>query len=254
MRISDWSSDVCSSDLAAIPIQKDDGTLTMLGFEESTSIFDFLKAEQMIDARGKVQDKLRQALKEGTLTLPPEYAAHLPQVKEVLRKVAGKLDIKNADERVTVKTRQAVLQSAEFQALWERIKHKTTYRVHFDNAKLIDDCVKAIAGAPPIAKARVTIRKADLAIGQGGVLATETSTSGPVTIEEGDIVLPDVLTDLQDRTQLTRRSLVTILTESGRLSDFKRNPQAFIELADEVINRTKRIGRASCRERVCQSV
>src|SRR3546814_5385461 len=32
---------------AAIPIQKDDGTLTMLGFEESTSIFDFLKAEQM---------------------------------------------------------------------------------------------------------------------------------------------------------------------------------------------------------------
>src|SRR3546814_199961 len=154
MRISDWSSDVCSSDLtfadnlqkeieadtgirfgiveqhqfAAIPIQKDDGTLTMLGFEESTSIFDFLKAEQMIDARGKVQDKLRQALKEGTLTLPPEYATHLPQVKEVLRKVAGKLDIKNADERVTVKTRQAVLQSAEFRALWERIMHKTQAR------------------------------------------------------------------------------------------------------------------------------
>lgn len=226
---------------AAIPIQKEDGTLTMLGFDESTAIFDFLKTEELIDAKGKVQDKLRQALKEGTLTLPPEYAAHLPQVKEVLRKVAGKLDIKNADERVTVKTRQAVLQSAEFQALWERIKHKTTYRVHFDNAKLIDDCVKAIAGAPPIAKARVTIRKADLAIGQGGVLATETSTSGPVTIEEGDIVLPDVLTDLQDRTQLTRRSLVTILTESGRLSDFKRNPQAFIELAAEVINRTKRL-------------
>src|SRR3546814_9727996 len=81
--------------------------------------------------------------------------------------------------------------------LWERIKHKTTYRVHFDNAKLIDDCVTAIAGARPIAKARVTIRKADLAIGQGGVLATETSTSGPVTLEEGDIVLPNVLTDLR---------------------------------------------------------
>src|SRR3546814_7908543 len=109
----------------------------------------------------------------------------------------------------------------------------------FDNAKLIDDCVKAIAGAPPIAKARVTIRKADLAIGQGGVLATETSTSCPVTIEEGDIVLPDVLTDLPDRTQLTRRSLVTILTESGRLSVFKRNPQAFLELAADVFNRPK---------------
>src|SRR3546814_1566322 len=68
---------------AAIPIQKDDGTLTMLGFEESTSIFDFLKAEQMIDARGKVQDKLRQALKEGTLTLPPEYAAPIGRKRVV---------------------------------------------------------------------------------------------------------------------------------------------------------------------------
>ena len=62
-----------------------------------------------------------------------------------------------------------------------------------------------------------------------------------MTIEEGDIVLPDVLTDLQDRTQLTRKSLVRILTECGRLTDFKRNPQAFIEIAGEVINRTKRL-------------
>jgi len=31
------------------------------------------------------------------------------------------------------------------------------------------------------------------------------------------------------------------LTASGRLDDFKRNPQQFIELADESINRTKRL-------------
>lgn len=226
---------------AAIPVTKEDGSTAMLGFDESAAIFDWLKAECFIDAKGKVQDKLRTAIKDGTLTLPATHAAHLPQIKEVLRKIAGRLEIKNADDRVTVKTRQAILHSAEFQALWDRIKHKTTYRVHFDNDKLIKDCAKAIADGPPISKARVTIRKADLAIGQGGVLATETSTSGPVTIEEGDIVLPDVLTELQDRTQLTRRSLVTILTDSGRLADFKRNPSAFIDLAAEIVNRTKRL-------------
>lgn len=226
---------------AAIPVLTEDGTPAMLGVEASAAIYDYLKGEGFIDAKGKVQDKLRTALKEGKLTLPDAHAAHLPQVKEVLRKIAGRLDIKNADDRVPVKTRQAVLHSAEFQALWDRIKHQTTYRVHFDNAKLIADCTKAIANGPPIPKARVTIRKADLAIGQGGVLATETSASGPVTIEEGDIVLPDLLTDLQDRTQLTRRSLVSILTDGGRLGDFKRNPQAFIELAAEIINRTKRL-------------
>ncbi|MHC2552299.1 type III restriction-modification system endonuclease [Bradyrhizobium elkanii] len=226
---------------AAIPIRKDDGSTAMLGFEESAAIYEYLKGEGLIDSKGKVQDELRTALKDGSLVLPAAHAAHLPQIKEVLRKIAGKLEIKNADQRVTVKTRQAVLHSAEFQALWDRIKHKTTYRVHFDNHKLIKDCAKAISGGPPISKARVTIRKADLAIGQGGVLATETSNSGPVTIEEGDIGLPDLLTDLQDRTQLTRRSLVTILTESKRLADFKRNPQAFIELAADIINRTKRL-------------
>jgi type III restriction enzyme len=226
---------------ANIPIQQEDGSTTMLGLEESQAIFDWLVGEGFIDANGKVQDTLRTAIKNGTLTLPEPHEAHLSQVREVLRKIAGRLDIKNADERRPIPVRKEVFTSPEFQALWNRIKHLTTYRVQFDNDKLVADCTKAVAESAPIAKARVTIRKADLAIGQGGVLATETSASGPVAIEEGDIVLPDILTDLQERTQLTRRSLVTILTDSGRLSDFKRNPQAFIEQAAELINRTKRL-------------
>jgi type III restriction enzyme len=190
-----------------------------------------------------VQDTLRTALRDGAFALPKALEGYLAAVRDVLKKVAGKLDIKNADERVVVKTRQAILESTEFQALWDRIKHKTTYRVRFDNEKLITDCVKAIANGPPVSKARVRIRKADLSIGQGGVEAKESDKdSGTImTIEEGDIALPDVLTDLQDRTQLTRKSLVRILTECGRLNDFRRNPQAFIEIAGEVINRTKRL-------------
>ncbi|MBN9079746.1 MAG: restriction endonuclease subunit R [Rhizobiales bacterium 65-79] len=228
---------------ATLPVVKADGSTGMLGFEESALIFDHLKSQGFVDAKGKVQDTLRTALKDGSFALPAALEAHLASVRDVLQKVAGKLDIKNADERIVVKTRQAILESAEFQALWDRIKHKTTYRVHFDNEKLLADCAKAIAHGPPVSKARVRIRKADLSIGQGGVGAKEhDKNSGTiVTIEEGDIVLPDVLTDLQDRTQLTRKSLVRILTECGRLTDFKRNPQAFIEIAGEVINRTKRL-------------
>ncbi|MCG6869248.1 MAG: restriction endonuclease subunit R, partial [Gammaproteobacteria bacterium] len=58
---------------------------------------------------------------------------------------------------------------------------------------------------------------------------------------EADIELPDVLTDLQDRTQLTRRSIQRILSRSGRLDDFRHNPQQFIDLAAEAINRCKRL-------------
>jgi len=226
---------------AAIPVKDDAGRTMALGVPQSEAIWTHLKDAGYVDAKGKVQDQLRKVLKDDTLQLPEPFQAQLQQVKEVLRKLAGKLDIKNADERRSIKTRQAVLHSEEFQALWNRIKHKTTYRVQFDNEKLVTDCASAIGQCPPITKTRVQIRKADLAIGRGGVLSTETTVAAPITIEETDIELPDLLTDLQDKTQLTRRSLVRILTESDRLDDFKRNPQQFVELATESINRTKRL-------------
>ncbi len=226
---------------AAIAVTDASGQTVPLGFEQSKVLWSHLRAEGYVDTKGKVQDKLRTALKDNTLTVPVEFQAHLPQVKEILRKLAGKLEIKNADERVQIKTRQAILDSEGFKALWDRIKHKTTYRVQFDNNKLIADCARALRDAPPISKTRVYIRKADLAIGKAGVEATEIAFAAPITLDETDIELPDLLTDLQDKTQLTRRSIVRILTESLRLDDFKRNPQQFIELAAEVINRSKRL-------------
>jgi type III restriction enzyme len=226
---------------AGIAVKGADGQDAPLGFEQSKALWETLKTAGLLDAKGKVQDTLRTALKAGTLTLPEPFAAQLPQVKEILRKLAGRLEIKNADERKQVKTRQAVLQGAEFKALWDRIKHKTTYRVQFDNEALLATCIAALKDAPPIAKTRLQWRKADVSIGRAGVDTKETSTSGPITLDEGDIEIPDILTDLQDKTQLTRRSIYRILVGSGRLDDFKRNPQQFIELAAEIINRSKRL-------------
>ena len=219
-----------------------DGQPAPLGLDQSKVLWEHLKTAGLVNAQGKVQDSLRKALKDGTLTLPEQFAAQLPQVQEILRKLAGRLEIKNADEHKPVKTRQAVLQSADFKALWDRIKHKTTYRVQFDNEALLTTCIQALqAPGFVIAKTRLQWRKADLAIGRAGVDTNETATSAPVTLDESDIELPDILTDLQDKTQLTRRSIHRILVESLRLDDFKRNPQQFIELTAEIINRAKRM-------------
>lgn len=218
-----------------------DGQQGPLGFEQSKVLVNQLRSAGLLNAQGKVQDTLRKAIRDGTLTLPEPFTAQLPQVKEILRKLAGRLEIKNADERRHVKTRQAVLYGPDFKALWDRIKHKTTYRVEFDNEGLLVACIVALQEAPPNAKTRLEWRKAGLAIGRSGVDATETATSAPVKLDEGDIELPDILTDLQDKTQLTRRSILRVLVESGRLDDFKSNPQQFIELVTEIINRAKRL-------------
>ena len=231
---------------AGIAIKAADGTLTPLGVDQSKALWDHLKAAGHVDAKGKVQDSLKLALKNGTLALPEGFEAQRGQIAEVLRKVSGRLEVKNADERKAAPLRKdkdgkAVYLSDEFKALWDRIKHQTTYRVQFDNAKLLQACIAGLQKAPAIAKARLQWRKADIAIGKAGVQATEKEGAATVVLDESDIELPDLLTDLQDRTQLTRRSIITILTESGQLDDFKRNPQQFIEQTAEIINRCKRL-------------
>ena len=226
---------------AAISVVAADGTAQPLGFEKSKVLWEHLKAAGYVDNHGNVQDSLKTALKNNTLMVPKAFSGYLDQITAVLKKAAGRLEIKNADERRQVKTRQAVLNSDEFKALWDRIKHKTTYRVEFDNEELVRKCSEALRDAPPILKTRLQWRKADLAIGKAGVDATEKVGAATVVLNEEDIELPDVLTDLQDRTQLTRRSIQRILIGSDRLNDFKRNPQQFIELAAEAINRCKRL-------------
>jgi type III restriction enzyme len=226
---------------AAIAVTDANGEAKPLGVEKSEAIWTYLKEAGMLDARGKVQDALRTVLKAKTFTLPEEFASQKADVGELLKKLAGGLTVKNADDRKQIKTRQVVLQSAEFKALWDRIKHKTTYRVQFDNEALIASCVQAVKDLPVVMKTRLQWRKADLAIGKGGVGARETASSAPIVLEEQDIELPDILTELQDRTQLTRRSLVRILTEGERLDDFKKNPQQFIDLVADSVNRAKRM-------------
>lgn len=50
------------------------------------------------------------------------------------------------------------------------------------------------------------------------------------------IAIPDILKALQNKTGLTRQTLVEILKQSGRIDEIKNNPQRFIEIVAEIIN------------------
>ncbi len=153
----------------------------------------------------------------------------------------GRVPVADADKVRPVSVRRAVLDSPEFKALWDRIKFKTTYRVAFDPQHLIRACIDAVRRAPPIPRARLQWRKVTLAIGESGVIANDDGTLDQQLIDESGMALPDLLTDLHDRTQLQRRSLVRILVDSGRLDDFVRNPQRFIETVADAVNHCKRL-------------
>jgi len=226
---------------AAVPATDARGNEQPLGAEKSESLWHFLKEKGYLDSKDRVQDELRIALKQNTLELPAELEPQREAITAILKKAAGRLEVKNADERRTIKLRKEVYLSDDFKALWERIKHKTSYRVAFDNEKLIVDCIQAIQEAPQITKTRLQWRKADIGIGQAGVEVKEKEGAATITLDEQDIELPDLLTELQDRTGLTRRTLFRIVTESGRLRDFKQNPQAFIDLAAAAITKARQL-------------
>jgi type III restriction enzyme len=228
-------------EFAGIPVTADGGEVSPLGFDASKTLWGHLQAEGYLSAQGKVQDALKAALKTGELQLPAAFEAQRQHIVAVLKRLSGKLEVKNADDRKSIAVRKSVLISPEFKALWERIKHKTTYRVQFDNVRLIERCIQVLKDAPPVAKTRLQWKKAGMAIGKSGVDAELLSVSEPIALYETDIELPDLLTELQDRTQLTRKTIAHILTESTRLNDFRRNPQQFIERASDAINRCKRL-------------
>lgn len=223
---------------ANIPLEDLTGPI---GFEKSGDLWEFLREKEYIDNNGKVLDSLRIAILDDEVELPESYEGQKVAIVELLRKLAGKLEVKNADEGKVVRTRQTVIDSEAFRTLWDRIKAKTTYRVSFDNSKLIRDCAKALGNCQPVTKTRVQFRVGVYDINKGGIEAKEREASGSIVMEEDDIELPDILTELQDKTQLTRNSIATILRQCGRLSEFTKNPQQFIEQASEAIQKTKRM-------------
>lgn len=225
---------------ANIVVPVDDHNHEYLGTEASKQLWQLLQSEGHIDNKGKVQDSLKVSLKNGTLALPEAFQSHAAQIVSVLKKVSGHLNIKNRDDKAKVSLNKAVYLSPEFQALWDRIKYKTTFRVDFDTSALIEKCAEEIKINLQVGKARFTYRKAKTEIDRGGVHTQQVQETTSV-YESRAFDLPDLITYLQNETNLTRRTIVAIINKSGRLESFKNNPQKFIEQAADIIKSQMRL-------------
>ena len=210
-----------------------------LGMERSEDLWNHLYNEKYIDDKGKVQDSLKMDLKANSVRLAEGYEAVSPQILSILKKVAGNLNIKDASKKRAVTLNKEVYLSEAFTELWNRVKYKTTYRVKFDEALLMEACAKEIRNHLIVGKSRFHYSKAGIEITQGGVGADVLEESTYV-YDPKDFTLPDIVSYLQNETNLTRRAIVEILTKSGKLEQFKNNPQKFIEQTMGMIQRTMR--------------
>jgi type III restriction enzyme len=232
---------VAEHDFANIVIAVNDSTNEYLGAEASKQICNYLKTQQYIDNKGKIQDSLKTALKNNELELPTEFQPHSVAILKKLHKIAGdNLNLKNRDDKQIISVNKQVFLSEDFKQLWDRIKYKTTYRVNFDVQQLIDKCATEIRNNVSVTKTKFNYEKAKTNIDRGGV-HIESTTKTSYDIAQQYEVLPDIITDLQDKTNLTRKTIVAILNASGKLAAFKTNPQKFIEQVVAIIKTQKRL-------------
>jgi type III restriction enzyme len=226
-----------------VVISIEEEEVNYLGQEKSQQLYDHLLAQGYIDNRGKVQDLLRIDLKEEKVDLPEEFTEdeHVhSQILSKLKDAAGKLEIKNKDDKKKVKLNKRVLDSPEFRELWDKVKHRTTFSVDFDADSLIRECIHAMDSRLQINRGKIVYSKTAINITAGGVV-NEDPSNYAMTLDDTVDQLPDIVTYLQNETQLTRKSIVKILTGTNKLAYFKVNPQKFIEGCIDIINEQMRL-------------
>ena len=205
------------------------------GADGSGIVWDHLKVEGMIGNEGEVLPAFSPLDDSFVLPVPEGYEGAREEIIREISKRVKLIQIKDARDRKTVRYKKKVALDPEFQELWKRISIRTRYRVSLKSDTLVADAVAALQDAPSIEPPKITIRVADIAHKRSGLQATEVQTKQEVDTARPTF-LPDILADLQNETDLTRKTIVRILADSGRLDDFPINPQAFLQLASRTIN------------------
>lgn len=213
-----------------------------IGITGSRVMWRALQMQGYLEKSGKITAVLRQALQDNAVVLTAEYQSIAEPVTAILRKSAGRLNVNNADDRTTIGYRQALLDSPEFDALWQRIRQKTVYKLAFNDHDLIQSCIKSLKEMQSLTKAMVSFSKANLNQTRAGIDA-KAQKNGTQTVQVATEAqpLPDILSVLEEKTGLTRRSLNTILQKSERLDDFVKNPQQFMSEAISRIQYCKQL-------------
>lgn len=216
-----------------------------LGHEKSTQLYNYFITKGYIDRQGNVQDILRIALSENKVEIPEsihkKQESVQKQILSELKRLVRKLPIYPSKEKEKVSVNKTILDSQEFRELWERVKYKTIFSVNFDSKALINKCVSSIDRNIKPYKRKIYHKKTSLNLDISGFYEDESKTkSQEFTLENNVENVPDIINYIQNETQLTRKSIVEILTRIMNLSYFKLNPQKFIESCVNLINEQMR--------------
>lgn len=137
---------------------------------------------------------------------------------------------KNKRDKQKGNLRKGFEADPKFLQIWEKIKFHTKYSVSYKTDELILLAAKAVKDIPEIKKPSVKSTKKGLLLtdkGIEGLLLSDSYTDN----YEARFEIPDLLTYIQSKTELTRSTILKILKKSERLNEYILNPQLFMDYA-----------------------
>ena len=167
--------------------------------------------------------------------------------------------IKNRRDREKVNYRNGFQLDPKFLEIWDKIKYKTRYNVSYRIDDLIKLASKAVKEMPEISRPGLRSTRVEINIGTdgvsvGGIVGQNKaayegrlqSTQMDSVLDDGRAIygenvrstLPDIISYIQSKTKLTRKTVFDIIHISGRMSDIFVNPQMFMDNAVNVINKS----------------
>jgi type III restriction enzyme len=126
----------------------------------------------------------------------------------------------------------------EFQELWSRINHKTVYQVEFDSGELISKCIHTLDKVLKVAPLQFVVEGGEAGEDLGFSKRSITVVNAP---SSGSQVKYDLLGEIAEKTQLTRRTIAAILKgiTPNTFGKFRMNPEQFISESSRMINEQK---------------
>lgn len=211
-----------------------------LGTKASEEIVKDFKEKQYINKKGEVQEKLTTVLQNDNLDLQEEYESYKVEIVARTKQAIEGVKIKKAREKEIVSLNKKRYLSPEFKELWDKIKYQTVYQVNFSTEELIKEVLEAVSYTLTRKKRRISQINAAINIREGGITGEETGKGRKIELEPVPLEnIPDVVTNLQNATDLTRKTIIEILIQSNTLNIFQTNPQIYMQEMADIINTVK---------------
>lgn len=218
---------VRKTEFAELPVVEGDRE-SRLGTRRSADIWECLREHGYINDAGEVLGTWVPDQLGFTVGLPEQYAAYESEIIDLVERCKIQTLIKPKRKRVVRSLNKQVYATPEFEEFWEKITSRTTYRVCLDSEDLVRRCVVRIKEAPQIDPIRIQVTRTGVELTRGGPKGSILGSRDEVLKEP--YPLPDIVSQLQESTSLTRRTIIDILLGSGRLGEFLTNPNDYIKM------------------------